>query len=114
MAIRGLIPSRRRVFRCGLIVVAACGASVAVVMYDDYRTRQAWAAACAAADLLDPGWRWDDLVAALPPISEGRNSADHVVAAAQLFNAVGTGNPRSATLFVELHASRRTAGRRQT
>src|SRR5438132_1572295 len=33
-----------------------------------------WRAACAEADCLEPGWRWDDLMAARPEVPDNENS----------------------------------------
>jgi hypothetical protein len=39
-----------------------------------------WRAACADADRLDPGWRWDDLLAARPNPPDDRNAAVRILA----------------------------------
>lgn len=83
-----VIPTRRWALRVGVILVAAYGTLVGITAYDDQRTRREWADACAEADRLDPGWRWDELLAALPAVPDGRNSAEYVASAARLTPAV--------------------------
>jgi hypothetical protein len=47
---------------------------------DNYLAEKAWADACAEADRLDPGWRWDDLMAARPIPPDDRNISVHIAA----------------------------------
>jgi hypothetical protein len=58
---------RRRYWRwLAAIVVVGIGLIGGGLWVDDYSARKAWTDACAEADRLDPGWRWDDLMAARP------------------------------------------------
>jgi hypothetical protein len=52
--------------------------------YDDWQGRRDWVAACAEADRLDPGWRWEELLAGMPAISDEQNSAVRMLAAKRL------------------------------
>src|SRR5689334_22033621 len=66
MRFGSVIPTWRWALRVGVILAAAYAVLVGITAYDDQRTRREWADACAEADQLDPNWRWDDLLAALP------------------------------------------------
>jgi hypothetical protein len=46
---------------------------------DVFMARKAWTDACAEADRLDPGWRWDDLLAARPVALDGRGVSTRVL-----------------------------------
>src|SRR5262245_54842626 len=75
---------RRRARRFGLLLMAVAGVAGVFVAYlalDDFCGWREWAAACAEADRLDPGWRWEDLVARMPAIPDERNGATHFEAA---------------------------------
>src|SRR5207248_1408519 len=61
------IPRHRRRWRWRVVsVVSIFALIVGGLWFDDYLSRKAWTDACAEADRLDPGWRWDDLMAARP------------------------------------------------
>src|SRR6478736_1117388 len=65
--------------------VAVAGLWLIVVLYFRWQDRQAWVEACAEADRLDPGWRWDAMARpAVPPRSVG---VDQIVAAAKVLKA---------------------------
>jgi hypothetical protein len=72
---------RRRV---ALVVALCVGIVVACRLGVRWQERRRWDDACAEADRLDPGWRWDDLVASLPDVPDPKNSAVHVHAARQM------------------------------
>jgi hypothetical protein len=60
-------PRKRRWWPCLAAAVAGVvGLLAGGIALDRYLARKAWADACAEADRLDPGWRWDDLTAARP------------------------------------------------
>jgi hypothetical protein len=73
-------PRRRRLWRWLAAFVVGCvaliGGSLAV---EDFMIRKAWTDACAEADRLDPGWRWDELLAARPVVAEGRGVGGRVL-----------------------------------
>ena len=50
----------RRFRRAALALVAAVALWRGYAALDDWHERREWAAACAEADRLDPGWRWSD------------------------------------------------------
>jgi hypothetical protein len=75
--------SRRRWLRLAAAVAVLGGLVTAFFVYDDWQQRRAWQEACVEADLLDPGWRWEDLTAGLA-VPDERNSLVHARAAAQL------------------------------
>src|SRR5262249_39058911 len=47
-----------------------------------------WQAACAEADRLDPGWRWDDLHARRPPVPVEQNATLRVLEIRRKLNGV--------------------------
>ncbi len=79
------VTRRRRIlgFAAGGLLLAF-GAFALVASYLHWQEQRAWEAACAEADRLDPGWRWEDLAAAGPAVPEERDSARHVLRAVQL------------------------------
>src|SRR5437764_4244739 len=81
---RPAAPWRRRTRRIALAFVALAGLCAAFVVHARRLEREAWREACAEADRLDPGWRWDGLLAARPEVPDERNAALHVLAAAKL------------------------------
>jgi hypothetical protein len=87
-------PRRRRrwLWRCAAALVAVVGLSVAFAAFDHWRQRRAWQEACAEADRLDPGWRWEDLSAAYPAVPAERNSVVHARATAGLLSDAGLPN----------------------
>jgi hypothetical protein len=80
-------PARRRLRRIAGLFVVLLGLVAAYVAYDQWQVRRAWRAACAEADRLDPGWRWDDLVAKLPAVPDEQNSAARMLAVRRLLPA---------------------------
>jgi hypothetical protein len=66
------------------VLLVLTGVVAAFLAYDRWQQQRAWQEACAEADRLDPGWRWDDLRAARPPLPPKRNSVAHVEAALKL------------------------------
>jgi hypothetical protein len=70
-----------------MVIASLAGILVAYLAIDDWCGWREWAAACAEADRLDPGWRWEDLVAHMPAIPDERNSAVHLAAARALLPA---------------------------
>jgi hypothetical protein len=76
-------PRRRRLLRSGWVLLACAWVGTACLLCDRWQQQRAWEEACAEADRLDPGWRWDDL-AARPPLPAERDSAAHVRAALNL------------------------------
>jgi hypothetical protein len=79
---------RRRVLRvivrAALVLVGVVSLWLAYRAYDDWRARREWAEACAEADRLDPGWRWEDLVAKTPVVPDEQNSAVRLLGAYRL------------------------------
>src|SRR4051794_9982654 len=59
------------------------------VWLDSWLAERDWQAACAEADRLDPGWRWDELIAARPNPPDDQNAALRVRAVAAVLR---TGN----------------------
>src|SRR5262245_53486359 len=85
--VRRARPRRRLAHHFGLLLMAFAGVAGVFVAYfalDDYCGWREWAEACAEADRLDPGWRWEDLFARMPHIPDERNGARHVEAAQAL------------------------------
>jgi hypothetical protein len=80
-------PWRRRLLRTGLILAVLAGVFAAWSVYDHRRMHREWREACAEADRLDPGWRWDDWLAAHPAMPDERNSAVHGHTALALLSA---------------------------
>src|SRR5688572_23077065 len=65
-------------------VVALFGLLTMVFWLDQYLEERDWREACAEADWLDPGWRWDDLLAARPNPPDDRNIAVRISAVRRL------------------------------
>jgi hypothetical protein len=84
---RAALWRRRWVRLIALALVALVGLCAAISAYGRWQERQAWREACAEADRLDPGWRWDELLAARPEVSDECNGALHILAAAKLLPA---------------------------
>jgi hypothetical protein len=76
-------PRRRWRSRFALASVALVGLLAFGFWLDHYLEERAWRAACAEADRLDPGWRWDDLLAARPNPPDDRNAAVRIQAIMQ-------------------------------
>jgi hypothetical protein len=70
--------------RTALVVALVFCIIVGWWLFARWAERHAWYEACAEADRLDPGWRWDDLVASLPDVPDAKDSAVHVHAARQM------------------------------
>ncbi|MFO0810824.1 MAG: hypothetical protein U0746_19515 [Gemmataceae bacterium] len=66
--------SRFRWLAWTLLSIAAVYAMIFATL--EWRARQAWAEACAEADQLDPGWRWEDMTAKLPTAGDTQRVAD--------------------------------------
>jgi hypothetical protein len=66
-----------------LLAITMVGLLLGGLWLDRYYEQQAWREACAEADRLDPGWRWDDLIAARPNPPDERNVAVRVRAVRQ-------------------------------
>ena len=60
------------------------GLGAALTAYNHWQEQRAWREACAEADHLDAGWRWDDLAAAWPSLPDERNSVVRIRAAAKV------------------------------
>jgi hypothetical protein len=71
-------------FGLAAIVLGSMGLLLFVRAYFLHSAEKRLEAAIAEADRLDPGWRWDDLLARRETISDDQNSAPHVLAAAKL------------------------------
>src|SRR4051812_26008350 len=67
--------SRRRRRWFVAIAVALVGVLTTASWFAHWGEDRAWEAACAEADRLDPGWRWDDLIAARPNPPDDQNAA---------------------------------------
>ncbi len=52
-------------------------------MPDDARYKDVWSEACAEADRVDPGWRWDELLARRPSLSADQDAIQLSLAAAE-------------------------------
>src|SRR5262249_40908322 len=65
--------SGRRLSRVIWAAAAVVGFMVAISVYDRRQQQRAWCEACAEADWLDPGWRWDG-VAGRPAPPHERNT----------------------------------------
>jgi hypothetical protein len=74
---------RRWLLRIALGVGAIVGLWAAKVAYDGRQLQQQWQEACAEADRLDPGWRWDEWAATWPNLPDERNSFVRARAVAQ-------------------------------
>src|SRR5262249_41322987 len=74
-----------------LVLLFVCG-YVGFCFWQNARDRRDWQEACAEADALDPGWRYEPLAASLPSIPDEQNSVTHLRAAANLIpNWAGLG-----------------------
>src|SRR5262245_5244745 len=73
---------RRRWWRLALIPLVPVLAVAALYAFDWYQGQRAWREACAEADRLDPGWRWEDLLARRPALPEDRDAIRVMYAAA--------------------------------
>jgi hypothetical protein len=72
-------PPRRRWRRwLAGAVLAAVALVWGGVALDRWLADRDWRAACAEADALDPGWRWDELRAALPALPADRDAAKRI------------------------------------
>src|SRR5262249_50523000 len=71
-------PRRHWLRRFAVAGVALVGLLASYLWLDHYQEERAWRAACAEADQLDPGWRWDDLLATRPNPPDDRNAAVRV------------------------------------
>jgi hypothetical protein len=85
----GMVTKPRRrllrvIVRGLLLLVAVIGLYMAYLAYDDWQGRREWVEACAEADRLDPGWRWEELLAGMPAIPDEQNSAVRILAAQRL------------------------------
>jgi hypothetical protein len=74
---------RRRACLLGLALLALVVLVIALTLFQRWKERRDWREACAEADRLDPGWRWEDLEAKSVVLEE-ENSTVHVLAAAKL------------------------------
>jgi hypothetical protein len=88
-------PVRRWLCRGALAAAVIVGLTTAYVVYDRWQQRRAWQAACAEADRLDPGWRWEDLAAKQPLLPDEQNSVVRARAAVRLYPAP----PRNSRTF---------------
>jgi hypothetical protein len=68
-------PRRRRLRRLAGVTVVVAGLFTAGYWLGHWQAERDWRAACAEADRLDPGWRWDDLLAARPNLPDEHNAA---------------------------------------
>jgi hypothetical protein len=75
---------RRILFGLAALVLGSIGLLLFVRAYFLHSAEKRLEAAIAEADRLDPGWRWDDLLARRETIPDDKNSAPHVLAAAKL------------------------------
>lgn len=75
---------RRMIVRVLLLIAAIIGLFVAYREYDEWQARREWVEACAEADRLDPGWRWEELIARMPTVPDDKNSAVRLLAANRL------------------------------
>src|SRR4051812_8014170 len=92
-------PRRRWLRRIVLASAVIIGVYALLFVYQDWRGRREWEAACAEADRLDPGWRWEDLAPKLPYIPPDRNSAERFRAARRLMPAGWPDKKQSAPLW---------------
>jgi hypothetical protein len=78
-------PSRpRRLWkRFVALVLGTVGLAGGLILFQAYRTQKAWADACVEADRLDPGWRWQDLLAARPLAPNGHGVGDRILEISQ-------------------------------
>jgi hypothetical protein len=73
---------RRRWRRLALIPLVPVLAFAGLFAFDWYQGHRAWREACAEADRLDPGWRWEDLLARRPELPADRDAIRVTQAAA--------------------------------
>jgi hypothetical protein len=59
---------------CVALAALLCGGQ----WLDRWLAERDWLAACAEADRLDPGWRWEQLRAALPALPASHDAAKHI------------------------------------
>jgi hypothetical protein len=85
-------PYRLWLRRFAVAGVALLGLLAGYLWLDRRLEERAWREACAEADRLDPGWRWDDLLAARPNPPDDRNAAVRVRTVKQMLPSTwGTG-----------------------
>src|SRR5436190_10901886 len=65
---------RRRWRWLALIPLAAALLLGGLLVFDRYQAERAWEDACAEADRLDPGWKWEDLLAQRPELPANRDA----------------------------------------
>src|SRR5207245_629795 len=65
--------TRRRWKWLALIPLVPVLAFAALFAFDWYQGQRAWREACAEADRLDPGWKWEDLLARRPELPADRD-----------------------------------------
>src|SRR5436190_13911206 len=65
---------RRRWRWLALIPLAAALLLGGLLVFDRYQAERAWQDACAEADRLDPGWKWEDLLARRPELPADRDA----------------------------------------
>jgi hypothetical protein len=82
----GLSPRRPRwrrwLLRLLLLPVLVAAGLWVFALWHDYRAAVRLADAIAEADLLDPGWRIEDLLARRPEVPDGQNAATRILAVA--------------------------------
>jgi hypothetical protein len=66
--------SRRRWRWLALIPLIAALLLGGLLVFDRYQAERAWREACAEADRLDPGWKWEDLLARRPELPADRDA----------------------------------------
>ncbi|MFO0810823.1 MAG: hypothetical protein U0746_19510 [Gemmataceae bacterium] len=71
--------------RAALALLVVAGLWAVVVQHFRRLDRQAWTDACAEADRLDPGWRWDEM--ARPAVPRRSVGVDQIAAAAKVLKA---------------------------
>jgi hypothetical protein len=87
MRFRKLLPSRRGLLRLGIALALGVGCWLGLLNSLNWRFQKEWAAVCAEADRLDPGWRWDNLMVGRSKTPDGSDCVSRVYAAQKLLPA---------------------------
>jgi hypothetical protein len=81
---RAMSPRQRQLCFIGLGLVAVAALALGMAKFQSWKEERDWQEACAEADRLDPGWRYEDLVAGEVQIPNEQNSVTRVQKAMNL------------------------------